>query len=179
MTSRFASAQRSKLFRVLRVLALLAIAVQSTAPGAHASLATTGRWSPSVSWDPPPPSRGYAISLNLVRGDGSPFHSRIRWWSHDILATVGGDWGWKPGAEGCETHPDTSIYFKALPANSSGIDVFCSGATTLADGRLLISGGNDPETDSYGEKRARIWTAGTGSNAGTYSTPEEMNEWRW
>jgi hypothetical protein len=121
----------------------------------------------------------YAVHLVLARGDNSPFHSRILWWRGEFGGAFhGGEWGWKIGSESCGG-PFPSDSFVALPIGGPGEDVFCGSNSMLGDGRLMVAGGSAPDAADYGENKARIYTRGSGSSAGSWSTPADMNEWRW
>ncbi len=120
----------------------------------------------------------YAIHLTLLPGAGS-FHSRVLWWGREFNNQLwGGEWGWRPGSEGCAQFPDTS-YLVPRPAPVSGVDIFCAGHAGLQDGRMLVPGGTLPLSSSYGENRARVFTPSMGDTSGTWRDPGEMAEWRW
>jgi len=61
----------------------------------------------------------------------------------------------------------------SFTANEPGFNLFCSGHTFLADGRLLVVGGHI--MDSHGEKKATIYDPATNKWAGI----EDMNKGRW
>ena len=162
------------LTKLVRTPAILAVLLHLAV---NAASAHPGRWSDAVSWNASGFNR-YAIHMVLVPGDGNPYHSRILWYRGETPTRFdGGEWGWAPGAIDCASYPGSS--FTALPIAGPGMDVFCSGHSTLADGRVFVPGGTDPVTGHYGENKTRIYAPGTGTAAGTWSTPPEMVDWRW
>lgn len=137
------------------------------------------RWTPSVDWGGGNPNR-YAVNMILMAGDGAPYHSRVLWYrghGSSMSGLGGGEWGWLPGSESCDSYPSGS--FIALNPSDPQMDLFCSGHAGLADGRVLIVGGNDPESEHYGDKQARIFTPGAGTSAGGWSNPPDLAERRW
>lgn len=143
--------------------------------------AATGpaRWTPSVDWGGGDPNR-YAVNMILMAGDGAPYHSRILWFrghGSSMSGLGGGEWGWTPGNEDCASYPAAS--FTALAPADPLMDVFCSGHAGLADGRILLAGGNDPESEHYGDKQSRLFTPGVGASPGTWSNPPDLARRRW
>ncbi len=150
-------------------------------PGvARAALADTGHWSPAQDWRSA--VNAYAIHMALQPGDGSPYHSRVLWWTTEKNSVFsGGQWGWRHGSgsgfEGCASYPESAFTFVSVPA--SEMDLFCSGQVGLGDGRLFTPGGTDPVVGSYGDNRSRVFTSGTGSSPGSWSNAGSMVDWRW
>ena len=157
---------------LLAALAVMLLGFHSTAQP-H-----PGRWSPSADWSSGD-ERNYAVHLVLLPGDGNPYHSRVLWWMGQRADTMwGGQWGWTPGNEGCATFPTAN--FADLGLAKPGMDIFCGGHIQMPDlGRLLVIGGTDTMTGDFGENRVRIFTPGTGTASGTWSSPESMKNWRW
>ena len=125
-----------------------------------------GRWTPSVDWTAGDYNK-YAVHLVLLPGNGNPYAARILWWRGERSGAIWtGQWGWKPGNEGCAAFPGASFDSLGLPA--SGVDIFCAGHIQMADpSRLMVIGGTDSVTGDYGENRVRIFTPGSGSASGT------------
>src|SRR5262245_32644629 len=76
-------------------------------------LSAAGRWTPNY-WDwrlPPTQTGRNPVHLNLLPGDGAPYHSRILWWSREFPDKFeGGQWGWCPSTDdGCLSLPQTQI----------------------------------------------------------------------
>ena len=62
---------------------LFSILVPFLVPPASADYSTTGHWTPPADWHlegTQTDNLKYAVHLVLLRGDGSPYHSRILWW---------------------------------------------------------------------------------------------------
>ncbi|MEO5616657.1 MAG: kelch repeat-containing protein [Candidatus Eisenbacteria bacterium] len=164
----------------IAILALLAAAV-SFVPIAPFALADVGQWSQSRDW-----SRGneqrYAVHAILLRGDGSPHHSRIVYFHNQLPdTTLGGQWGWTPGNDGCGTFPDANFALLDLP--KANMDLFCSGHAAVGDnGRVLFASGTHPVTQQYGENKTHVFTPGSGATGiGDWTTvvPPNMTHWRW
>lgn len=140
-------------------------------------LAEQGQWTPAADWSGGNPGK-YAVHMLLFPGDGSPYHSRLLWFYGQPGATFsGGEWGWKSGNDGCGTFPSAS--FEDLNVSAPGMDIFCTGHAGLPDGRVLMPGGTDHVTGSYGENKTRIFARGSGDSAGSWSDPGPMRDWRW
>src|SRR5512132_3220267 len=125
---------------------------------AQAGLASEGQWTAKKSMG------GTAINLNLLPGGTSPYHSRIIWWD---ASTIRGMWGWRLQADTCGIWADSNfvdITSPSFPTPPTDMNIFCSGATTLPDGRLIVVGGNEPgETGitkaAIFDPEAAAWTA--------------------
>ncbi len=150
-------------------------------PGAaHAALADSGQWAPAKDWRSA--VNAYAIHMALQPGDGSPYHSRVLWWTTEKSNVFsGGQWGWRQGSgsgfEGCASYPDSAFTFVSVPV--SGMDIFCSGQVGLGDGRVFTPGGTDTVVGSYGDNRSRVFASGAGTSQGSWSNPGNMVDWRW
>src|SRR5947207_12341929 len=68
-------------------------------------------------WSPPRTSTGTAIHMALLRGDGSPYHSRVIWWESEGVSTfVGNQLGWRiRDDDGCIAYPDSALISIGLP----------------------------------------------------------------
>ncbi len=160
-----------------RLCATAMVAAMTAVPTSAFAQATTGRWSPPESFPGVDDPNRYAIHMVLLPGDGNPYHSRILWWSVEKpLRLHGTQWGWNANDNDCLAFPSGFIDL-GLP--KSNVDIFCAGNVPLPDGRLLVPGGNDPVTGFFGEKKARIFTPGSGSIVGAWSDPGNMADWRW
>ncbi|MGH7724011.1 MAG: galactose oxidase-like domain-containing protein [Candidatus Eiseniibacteriota bacterium] len=111
---------------------------------AAAQLNLTGRWTPKLgqgeTWSAP------AIHMILTRGVAH--HSQILWYdSHAGHPPTfkGGLWGWNPNGttaeKDCTAYPASRFTPFTLPHPTG--DIFCTGHSALADGRVLISGGTE------------------------------------
>jgi hypothetical protein len=146
---------------------------------AQASLHDTGQWAEySPAWAAPG-SNFYPIHMLLARGEGSPYHSQILWYSGEANNTTffGHETAWKPASNECEDFPDSN--FSQITVAPSGLDAFCSAANGLADGSVLICGGTDPVNTVAGERGARVWRPGTTQSSGNWTNANQMSEHRW
>jgi hypothetical protein len=169
---------RSCAARVAHHLALLLAVVLAVSIGLISlAQADQGQWTPAADWTHGNRDR-YAVHMALLPGDGTHYHSRILWWHGENATTyLGRLWGWKTGNDGCEAFPGSS--FDSLTVPLSGVDFFCAGNTALPDGRLLVMGGTDRVTTTYGELRSRIFTPGSCGAVATWSDPGSMTQARW
>lgn len=143
-------------------------------PSARA--AGPGQWTPAANWGADD-SGNYAVHMILMAGDGSPYHSRLLWFrGHGGAGLKGGEWGWNPGNESCESYPGAS--FTALNPTDPVVDIFCSGHAGLSDGRIVLPGGTQPLSGNYGENASRLFTPGGGSAPGSWSDPGNLAERR-
>ena len=94
-----------------RIAIVVATSLLAGAPLTHGlTNDQTGKWSPNSNWHPDG-SNKYAIHLVLLRGEDSPYHSRILWWNSDVGGVFyGGEWGWKTGSDGCDSFPQASSF---------------------------------------------------------------------
>lgn len=172
----FATPLRGRSFGASAAVVLLAWFLSPTGR-AHAS---SGHWTPS---SPPVDWSGgttNAVHLMLSPGDGVTHHSRVLWFRGENQTTfLGGEWNWNPGDDGCAAFPSARFTATSPAIGLSGVDLFCTGHAALSDGRILMPGGSDFVTGSYGENRARRYDRGTGSAPSTWGDPGEMVEWRW
>ena len=158
-------------------LACAVVLALATAPPPSVDAAGPAQWTPAVNWAAPG-SNAYAVHMVLMAGDGSNHHSRILWFrGHGGAGLQGGEWGWQPGNESCASYPSGS--FTALSPPDPLVDIFCSGHAGLWDGRIVLPGGTQPGTGTYGENASRVFTPGTGSSPGTWSNPGNLAERRW
>lgn len=158
-------------------------ALVTTMPLVSTSQATptlhdTGQWSEYGSdWRVPADSLSYAIHMALTRGEGSP-HSYVLWWNGSSPDAFGGRaMGWSPLTDDCEDFPDTN--FTSITVSPTVVNEFCSGHTSLADGRLFIAGGNDSVNNTAGGRYARIWRPGATQNSSNWTNADSMQESRW
>jgi galactose oxidase-like protein len=139
---------------------------------AHPAKAYQGRWTTTRNW-------GFtAVNLVLLPGDDSPYHSRVVWWAgEDEVQFKGGQWGWRPGSDGCTAWPSAS--FDSLKMPVPGVNIFCSGNTPTAEGgKLFVPGGTVGAED--GVRSVRIFTPGAANDSsGIWTAPSDMQERRW
>lgn len=162
---------------LVRVVLLAAGCVVGTV-----AYADQGQWTPAVDWSYASGEvSAYAIHMVLLPGDGQPYHSRLLWWNgHKADGFAGREMGWLPGTEGCDSFPSSRFRYIGAPGMpESHLDIFCSGHAALADGRLFTPGGTSQVTGIYGEKRTRLFQAGSGTSQGEWTDPGDMSEWRW
>ena len=164
-----------RLFRSLRSAAVLAAwaAGAALAPGAPGSAVPTP--SPTLAdtvEDPAPPaSRSLAGEwTEPIAFPTIPIHATLLptgqvlfWDRHDL-----------PGGDGHPRlwDPSTGLFSKA-PAPPPGHDLFCSGHTLLADGRLFVAGGHF--ADGVGQPFVAIYDPFQPS----WAMAPEMNAGRW
>lgn len=151
-------------YKVVRLALVIFLAGSQVA---QAGLQTEGQWTAKKSM------AGTAINLNLVPGGTSPYHSRILWWDS---STLRGMWGWRLQADTCAIWADSNfvdITSPSFPTPPAGMDIFCSGATTLPDGRLIVVGGNEP--GETGITKAAIFDA----DAAAWTALTDMANRRW
>ena len=123
-------------FRILGVPILFALALSSLAQITYAGIGNTGRWTAPTDWAQGQNQR-YAIHLLLLRGDERPFHSRVIWFRGEAGSQfLGGQWGWQASQDTCIAWPAAS--FEDIGMDSSGVNFFCGGHATLADGSVLF-----------------------------------------
>jgi hypothetical protein len=145
---------------------LLAICAVSSALIAPAS-AHPGKWSPDTTLN------GIAVHMALMPADNTPYHSRVLWWDElGNQAFFGGQWGWNPVTSDCSSYPSAGFKSIAPPNN-----IFCSGFTHLADGRLFVMGGSETGTEN-GIRECSIFSA-TDSSAGSWTSTDAMADRRW
>lgn len=143
-----------------------------------------GKWTAWKRWGSESDPFSHAVHLILMPGDGNPYHSRILWWREEkerggTTTFYGGQWGWKQVSDyNCVAYPDAS-FTDLGTAPLTGMDPFCSGHALLDSSYVLITGGTDPNTNQYGENKARIFRPGSGTSFGTWSIVEPMADWRW
>jgi hypothetical protein len=125
---------------------LLLFLLSLQAAPANAQPDAIGRWTPiGNNWF------FEQIHMALLRGDttlnGPPgsYHSKLLSWGPSGPTPDGKLWGWNPSAASsdndCSAYPLTqfdSLAFGTLPQN-----IFCGGHTSLGDGDLLVTGGQD------------------------------------
>jgi hypothetical protein len=162
-----------------RDAALACACVLALVPLSRVDAAGSAQWTPAVNWATAG-SNAYAVHMVLMAGDGTSYHSRILWFrGHGGSGLQGGEWGWnwQPGNEDCTSYPSGN--FTALNPQDPSVDIFCSGHAGLWDGRIVLPGGTQPGTGSYGENASRVFTPGAGSAPGTWSNPGNLAERRW
>ena len=143
----------------------------------QAGIGKTGRWTAVSDWAQGNNQR-YAIHLLLLRGDHRPYHSRVLWFRGEGGSQFsGGQWGWQASQDTCLAWPTAS--FDSLGMDASGVNFFCGGHATLADGRLMLVSGTSPSAATYGENRTRIFTAGAGNEKGAWTESDSLEQWRW
>ena len=147
--------------------AALVFVAPRTTIGQVPTLSHPGRWTPSTVWDADDP----AIHLLLFPGTDATHQARIYWWAHDP-PFHGGGWKWRVGSDNCTSWP-VSSFFEPITVPSPNYDAFCSGHAHLADGRLLVTGGN--ETGENGIVNSAIFDP-----TGPSWTPQpQLAEPRW
>lgn len=111
--------------------------------------------------------------------DPQKFHSYILSWHKDnpdaSVVECGGDWcggvwGWNPPSsqDALGTYPNDTIVWLDPQPSGPGVEIFCSGAAALSDGRAFVAGGTDFNTT--GNKVARIYDPWSR----TWTAEEEM-----
>ncbi len=162
------------------LVAVLAILI---AQHVLASPAARGRWTSKYDadalWGEYP-----AVHMILTRGaivSGSSYHSQILWYDshhpHDEYGGTffGGLWGWKPdsttGGSNCTDYPGSR--FTELDSEDPPANVFCTGHSALADGRVLVSGGT--EHGEVGITQSAIFDPASR----TWDEQDEMTQQRW
>jgi hypothetical protein len=146
----------------------------STVAHAQSPYNTTGRWTQlsdqGANWGHRP------IHVALLRGDAN-YHSYVMSWHFNRVGTsecggewCGGLWGWNPPtSEDGAAYP--ALTFEKIddpePA-APGVDIFCSGHSLLADGKLFVAGAHEEigaEAEVNGVKQSivydpqtRVWT---------------------
>src|SRR5262245_29548457 len=113
----------------------------------------------------------------------NPDRSRILWFAgHNACCPFrGGEWRWGPGNDDCSALPSSGWTKLADPdPEPPFVDLFCTSHAPLGDGRIVLAGGNNHDTQSYGEKRSRVFVPGSGENGGSWGTNRgDMSDWRW
>ena len=155
---------RFRLFTHGALLACLMTAFLASPRTVHSGLQTEGLWTGKKVMG------GTAINLNLVPGGTSPYHSRILWWDSSAIR---GMWGWRMQVDSCGIWADSNFVELTFPTPPNGMDIFCSGATTLPDGRLIVVGGNEP--GETGIAKAAIYDP----EAAAWTPLNEMANRRW
>ena len=152
------------------------VAAAPNHPGKWTSLATNPTW-PAT-----------AVNLVLLPGAPSSHHSRLLWWDHHAeMEVAGGLWGWTPPSDAsvnAGNFPGTNfedLNLESLPLfNGQPANIFCAGQTFLADGKLLVTGGN--ELFEIGIRSAVLFDpAGDGptDENGKWTLVDSMTYRRW
>jgi galactose oxidase len=154
------SGPHSRSWSLARALAAAALALAGGAPPASAQPEVKGQWGPVMDWP------NVAIHVHVLPNGKVLFWGRREWTAdgtpkesldvHDCTPRV-----WDPQANTFSTVPQP------------GYNLFCSGHTFLADGRLLVAGGHDK--DGQGKPHARIFDHATS----TWAAVPDMNAGRW
>jgi hypothetical protein len=136
----------------------------SLAPGESAGqLNLTGRWTQLQNWEL------HGVHLSLLRGNTS--HSALIGfnddpnWTQPLFRAY--RWNWNPNDTVA-----TSGLVNITPDPSTGL--FCSGHSTLGDGRLFVAGGSGPVT--YGNAHTNIYDVAAGWLT---PRPPDMEVTRW
>jgi hypothetical protein len=147
--------------RLVLVIALSLPALPLVAPASvSAQPAAKGQWSAPFAWP------NVAIHAHVLPNGKILFWGRREWGANNMPL------------EGLDPHdctprlwdPATNT-FTTLP--KPGFNLFCSGHTFLADGRLLVVGGHI--SDSHGEPHATIFDP----NQNSWTRIADMNRGRW
>jgi galactose oxidase len=150
----------SRLTRGVRLVWLILAALMTiTSPGLLAQDSVKGKWEPVFDWP------NVAIHMHMLPTGKVLFWSRREWDKTKPLE------GLNP--RDCTPRlwdPSTGT-FTSLP--KPGFNLFCSGHTFLADGRLLVAGGHI--VDSAGESRATIFNP----ENNTWAEYDNMKRGRW
>ncbi len=158
----------------LPALAIVALILSLSSRESLATPDVTGQWTPNSTAS----SNGYAIHMLLLRGDGQPYHSRILWWSGEGNGVFqGSEWGWRNASSGCNAFPDTTSISPIL-VPGSGINPFCGGHAPF-NRRVLVAGGADAVTMTYGDNMARVLRDAAGIAIKSWYDPGAMTQWRW
>lgn len=174
MVARRCSSRFGANFSWLLLAGTVAVSTILPARLVRATLHDTGQWSEyGQYWG------GYAIHMAIGRGEGTPYHSYILWWSgsgNDFFE--GREMGWSPTSDDCEEQPDSSTFFPIAVA-APGMNQFCAGHNWLADGRLLIAGGTDEVNSIDGDQAARVWQPGSSQSSANWVIANPMQQYRW
>jgi len=142
-----------------------------------------GKWTGVQPWP------ATAVNLVLLPGTNSAYHSRVLFWDHDNDSPIlGGLWGWSPAADTTAerlinqgTYPqagfvDLDLEDPPVGPNNTPTNIFCAGQTMLADGRLLVTGGDN--LFEIGIKSALFFDPAHDEN-GQWSFADSMQHRRW
>lgn len=116
--------------------------------------ATTGKWSPAISWPIVP------LHMHML-----PNGNILAWGRQDQ------PWVWTPPADG---NPAGSGSFVEVPV---GDMLFCSGHAFLPDGRLLVSGGH--LSDDHGLDVTYVFTPDGAAGSWSNANNARMAQGRW
>lgn len=154
-----------------RVVAL-SLVLASVFSIATNAIALSGKWTPAQDIG------GTAVHLALIPGDGHPYHSRILWWQEEgSTVFIGGQWGWRDSSGiDCQSYPQSVLTPLGLP--DPGRNIFCSGFAQLPDGRLVVVGGTESQTEN-GMKHVFTFKPDTGRGAGAWTQVDSMYDRRW
>ena len=166
---------RSRPRRIPACLTLLLLLFHSTP--ASAQLSVTGRWTSKyasgATWNNQP------VHMILTRGGDGGHHSQILWYDSNHAVGpgfLGGVWGWTPGTgadSDCTQYPTSR--FEALSLfNPPPHNIFCTGHSALADGRILVTGGTEG-----GETGVNTSALFSPWNRSWQTTTNPMSERRW
>lgn len=141
---------------VARSLLAVLLLFQST-PSIAGTPHHPGNWTNSRQWSE------IAVHMLLVPSPDSGHHSRVLWYRGDEEnnpGIQGGLWDWSvPGDSAVNAGVYPNADFDSVALASPSIDIFCTGMTQLADGRVLITGGN--ENGEVGLKNSTIYDPST------------------
>ncbi len=163
------------------VTLLLALVSSFAPPGGHAGPSISGRWTskydPAARWLNAGGAPSPAVHMILTRGYGG-YHSQILWYdSHTVPNSLfhGGLMGWKPESTAtdgdCSSYPATRLI--PLTLGNPATNIFCSGHSALASGKILITGGT--EKGEVGMTSSIVFDPATR----TWSPQGEMAQRRW
>jgi galactose oxidase len=136
--------------------ARISLGVQLAATASLAAIASIALGQPATKgeWGPVIPFPNVPIHVHVLPDGKVLFWGRREWDTSVNPPKPAGDGSLDPRK--CTPRiwdPETGTF--AATANKPGFNLFCSGHTFLADGRLLVVGGHI--TDSHGEPRATIY----------------------
>ncbi len=147
-------------------------------PGAlaFAQVNVTGRWTSKYGtgsqWD------DQAVHMILTRGY-SNYHSQLLYYDSNHVSGPGfhgGIWGWTAGSttgnQDCTSYP-SSHFTDLTPGNDPPHNIFCTGHSALADGKILITGGT--EGGEIGVATSALFTPSTRTGQATGN----MGQRRW
>ena len=164
-----------------RATAAALLVLVASLPATDSSAANNGRWTNPQDWSGGDPKK-YAIDLLLLPGDGSPYHSRVLYFSGEHTGALEGkEYGWIPANSDCSS-PVSNPGFTDLgaPSGAAGYDLYCGGHTQLADGSVLLPGGTLPGGGYFGEHKSARFNLGSDTTAGSWSPiSQPMQDGRW
>ena len=97
--------------------------------------------------------------------------------THSVVMSSGKVLFWRDAEPAYLFDPLTDTYSatQSPPFSSNNVDFFCAGHTTMADGRVMVVGGTEDDTDNDGISEVAMFSPVTE----TWELAAPMNESRW